>query len=322
MKASYIIPTLLLLLISIQHLSIAQTPSEYEAAVTFPANYQPGDYIEFLRVTPLGAGSSGYYEVSITYTRMNVAASATFIASMTHANPNVWREVGRVNSNGYALHGSDGHNFTVDCNTESGNPRFRIRAIATLGTTSQTLPVLIKVRSINRNLTWTPLSATGNDLTVDKMLPMTNDWSLYVGNTFQNQGANLAIKATINGNVGIGIATPTEKLAVNGNIRAKEIKVEMANWPDYVFSDDYQLPGLEETEAYIKTHRRLPGMPSAEEAEVNGVSLGEMNRKLLEKVEELTLLLIKQNSRLEEMEKTVKQRRTPVASKLPDGRKP
>ncbi len=106
-----------------------------------------------------------------------------------------------------------------------------------------------------------------------------------------------------NGNVGIGIALPSEKLAVNGNIRAKEIKVETTNWPDYVFADDYQLPRLKETEAYIKANRRLPGMPSAEEVERNGISLGEMNRKLLEKVEELTLLLIDQNRRLDEMEK-------------------
>ncbi len=108
-----------------------------------------------------------------------------------------------------------------------------------------------------------------------------------------------------NGNLGIGITTPSEKLAVNGNIRAKEIKVETANWPDYVFSDDYQLPGLEETEAYIKAHRRLPGMPSAEEAEREGISVGEMNRKLLEKVEELTLYLIKKNQELTEVRQLV-----------------
>ncbi len=109
----------------------------------------------------------------------------------------------------------------------------------------------------------------------------------------------------VSGNLGIGIATPTEKLAVNGNIRAKEIKVEAANWPDYVFADDYQLPALDETEAYIKANRRLPGMPSAEEVESDGISLGEMNRKLLEKVEELTLHLIKKNQELAEIRQQI-----------------
>jgi hypothetical protein len=95
-----------------------------------------------------------------------------------------------------------------------------------------------------------------------------------------------------NGNLGIGIASPNEKLAVNGKIRAQEIKVETANWPDYVFAKDYQLPSLKKTEQHIKEKGHLLGMPSAEEVKTNGVDLGEMNAKLLEKIEELTLYLI------------------------------
>jgi hypothetical protein len=95
-----------------------------------------------------------------------------------------------------------------------------------------------------------------------------------------------------NGNVGIGTATPNAKLAVNGNIRAREIKVETANWPDYVFTKDYQLLSLKETEQHIKDKGHLPGIPSAEEVKTNGVDLGDMNAKLLKKIEELTLHLI------------------------------
>jgi len=95
-----------------------------------------------------------------------------------------------------------------------------------------------------------------------------------------------------NGNLGIGIASPDEKLAVNGKIRAQEIRVETANWPDYVFANDYQLPSLKETEQHIKDKGHLPGIPPAEEIKTNGVDLGEMNAKLLEKIEELTLYLI------------------------------
>ncbi len=94
------------------------------------------------------------------------------------------------------------------------------------------------------------------------------------------------------GNVGIGTITPVDKLSVNGRIRAKEVKVEIANWPDYVFHEDYALQPLPDLEAYIKQHGRLPGMPSAEEAEAEGIDLGEMNRRLLEKVEELSLYVI------------------------------
>lgn len=105
-----------------------------------------------------------------------------------------------------------------------------------------------------------------------------------------------------NGNVGIGTATPSDRLSVNGNIRAKEVKVETANWPDYVFKEDYDLMPLSELETYIKTNRHLPGIPSAKEAEAEGIGLAEMNRKLLEKVEELTLHLIEKDRRLRQVE--------------------
>jgi len=106
-------------------------------------------------------------------------------------------------------------------------------------------------------------------------------------------GAGQSILSLLNnGNVGIGTVNPTERLSVKGKIRAQEIKVETANWPDYVFDKDYQVPSLKETEQHIKEKGHLPGIPSAEEVKINGVDLGEMNAKLLRKIEELTLHLI------------------------------
>ena len=110
-----------------------------------------------------------------------------------------------------------------------------------------------------------------------------------------------------NGNIGIGTATPTEKLSVNGNIRAKEVKVETANWPDYVFDEDYALTPLSELETYLKANKHLPGIPSAKEAEADGIGLAEMNRKLLEKVEELTLHLIDVKKENAEQESKINQ---------------
>ncbi|ATP58041.1 hypothetical protein CPT03_16990 [Pedobacter ginsengisoli] len=276
---------------------------DYTTQVTFFAGFQIGSCIEFVAVSPIDTGSSGNYEISISYVRGNVAAAGTFLASISHYNPNLWREVGRVNSNGYAGAGSDGHNFAIDCNTDRFNPRFRIRAIRTLGIATDPLTVHIKIRSINQNGSWTTLNVTGSDLTVNKLLPMTNDWSLYVGNSHDPAGAEIAIKALGNGNVGVGTAIPNAKLAVNGNIRAKEIKVETANWPDYVFAEDYQLPTLQQTEKHIKEKGHLPGIPSAEEVKSDGVDLGEMNAKLLQKLEEVTLHLIKQEKELLKLKK-------------------
>jgi hypothetical protein len=107
------------------------------------------------------------------------------------------------------------------------------------------------------------------------------------------------------GNVGIGTTTPDAKLAVKGTIHTNEVKVDMngAVAPDYVFEKDYNLMSLEDTEAYIAANKHLPEVPSAKEMEKNGVQLGEMNMLLLKKVEELTLHLIEQNRKLDEMKK-------------------
>ncbi len=107
------------------------------------------------------------------------------------------------------------------------------------------------------------------------------------------------------GKVGIGVTSVTEALEVNGMIRAKEVKVEAAPWPDYVFTSQYNLPALERTDLYIKTHGHLPGIPTADQVAADGIKLGEMNAKLLEKIEELTLYLIEQNNQIKELRQKI-----------------
>ncbi|MDR2270587.1 MAG: hypothetical protein LBF27_06745 [Sphingobacterium sp.] len=102
-----------------------------------------------------------------------------------------------------------------------------------------------------------------------------------------------------NGRVGIGTTVPKETLSVNGKIRAHEIKVETTNWPDYVFASDYKLMSLDSLGHYIKNNGHLPDIPTAKEVEANGVQLGEMVKKLLQKNEELTLHLIEKNKEIE-----------------------
>lgn len=113
-----------------------------------------------------------------------------------------------------------------------------------------------------------------------------------------NTGAGWGfVMNTTNGNVGIGTLTPTHKLAVSGTIRAKEVIVD-TGWSDYVFADDYRLTPLTEVETHIREKKHLPGIPTAAEVAEGGVSLGDMQARLLAKVEELTLHLIEQEKEM------------------------
>ncbi|WP_062057786.1 shufflon system plasmid conjugative transfer pilus tip adhesin PilV [Sediminicola sp. YIK13] len=96
-----------------------------------------------------------------------------------------------------------------------------------------------------------------------------------------------------NGYIGIGTNIPDSKLTVKGNIHAEEVKVDLSvPGPDYVFKEGYDLMSLSEIQNYIKSNGHLPNIPSAKEMEANGIELGVMNMKLLEKIEELTLYIL------------------------------
>ncbi len=102
-----------------------------------------------------------------------------------------------------------------------------------------------------------------------------------------------------NGKVTMGVDPATTnlngdfKLFVKGGILTDKVEVKVSQaWPDYVFEEDYNLPTLKETEAYIKANKHLPGVPSAAEVTENGINLGNMDATLLQKIEELTLHMI------------------------------
>ena len=117
-----------------------------------------------------------------------------------------------------------------------------------------------------------------------------------------NKGKGITVKN--NGNVGIGtLTTGNHKLAIEGSIGAREIKVEANGWSDFVFYEDYNLPTLTEVENHIKEKGHLKDIPSAKEVEKNGFFLGAMDAKLLQKIEELTLYTIDQQKEIEELKK-------------------
>jgi uncharacterized coiled-coil protein SlyX len=110
-----------------------------------------------------------------------------------------------------------------------------------------------------------------------------------------------------NGSVGIGTTNTGSayKLYVEGVIRARSLKVDQSVWPDYVFSTNYKLMSLEEVEAFIAKNNHLPDVPSAKEVESEGADVSTTQALLLKKIEELTLYIIEQNKKADQLQKQV-----------------
>ena len=142
---------------------------------------------------------------------------------------------------------------------------------------------------------------------------------------FYHNGGNRVIIDGM-GKVGIGNSSPSYQLDVSGtsrftqkmiledDIEAKKVKVTATpgSVPDYVFSNDYALRTIPELEEFIKTNSHLPNIPNAKEIETNGQNLGEMQLKLLEKIEELTLYVIEQNKKVQGLEEIVKKQSSEI----------
>jgi len=102
-----------------------------------------------------------------------------------------------------------------------------------------------------------------------------------------------------------GTSGTTLQLESNGLLRARSIKIDIDTWPDYVFEEDYELKSLDEIKAYIEKNGHLPDVPSAEVVEAEGMNVAEMNKILLQKLEELTLLVIEQDEKIKQLEETI-----------------
>ena len=142
--------------------------------------------------------------------------------------------------------------------------------------------------------------------------------STYGGIRFYNQGypdmfgTAVMVMSITNNNVGIGTSNPTSKLTVAGNINSREVKVTVDAGADFVFENDYNLPSLDSVDKYIKENKHLPEIASADEMKKDGINLSEMNIKLLQKIEEMTLYMIEQNKSIEELKQEIKNIKSPL----------
>ncbi|MCH7411481.1 hypothetical protein MM239_18985 [Belliella sp. DSM 111904] len=118
------------------------------------------------------------------------------------------------------------------------------------------------------------------------------------GNVFNHPFYVRGGNSLIMGNLGIGSDPKSNRLEVNGNIRAKELKLEATNWPDYVFSLSYELMSLPDVKRFIDQNGHLPGFQTADYYNEEGVKILELNQKLLEKIEEIMLHMIAKDAEI------------------------
>jgi hypothetical protein len=189
-----------------------------------------------------------------------------------------------------------------------GEPRFAIRSNGNvgIGTTSPNTKLHVE------GSTFIPLGHSywiGSAGDTGNRLRLHHNGSAYIDYSpilYIRSGTTTKAIFDSNGNIGIGTLNPQNKLDVNGIIRATEIKVE-TGWADFVFNEGYQLPTLNEVKQHIDKNKHLPGIPTEKEVKENGVNVGEMQSKLLQKIEELTLYLIQQEDKLQKQETVIEE---------------
>jgi hypothetical protein len=150
---------------------------------------------------------------------------------------------------------------------------------------------------VNNNLE--ALKINGDDPAINFFESNVQKGYLWMINNDMNLGTSNATgrinMVTSQVTIGTSIATPsTYKLGVGGRIICEELKVKLqsSGWPDYVFAKNYKLKPLDELENYINQNKHLPNIPAAQTVEKEGLEVGEMQRRMMEKIEELTLYII------------------------------
>ncbi len=243
----------------------------------------------------------------------NEATKLTVFEYYNHA-PSEWIKVFRIKNAALHFGGVAGSLYFVDYQGEGAS---KIDFVFPQMINDSQKPLLTLIGNSSRDISWYALQSQNNeyydvyiktpnyhvgltfmfrsyaaDVFISPEIPVAQNWSW---TSTLNQESVQSVLG--NGNVGIGTINPTSKLTVAGNITSREVKVSVDAGADFVFDKDYALPSLQEVEKFVTKNKHLPEIASAKEKQKEGINLSEMNIKLLQKIEELTLYVIEQEKK-------------------------
>ncbi|CAM1344756.1 hypothetical protein [Tenacibaculum amylolyticum] len=275
---------------------LIQPKSDNEDNIFQVNEYRGGSLLNFSEVGDAGLLKIGYYGLTGDRIEINGGVSNTGAELKAYDN-NIAKFHLKSNGNSFL----NGGNIGIGTTTPSEKLDIYHSNLRKVGINPQNQLDVTGNSSITIKEFVPSIEFHDSSTSASSAVTFVNNNKFYVG----KKTGNLITSSSLfnvdlnNGNIGIGTSTPDSKLAVNGIIHTKEVQINLIGWPDYVFANDYKLPTLKEVEQHIKEKGHLANIPSAKEVEENGVKLGEMNKKLLEKVEELTLYTIQQQKQLE-----------------------